>query len=199
MKRRARARRHHHPPGGGGRRRGKRSDAAFSGGLTVGGRILVYAELDFARRRAQAAHLPSGSVITPNHLWSSSRSSPAGSKHVVRVVHILTSRATDHLTDSMRRPVRGFPVPRRCSVSGTAEAAAIWRGAFLMRAAPHGTPSLLLSKSPALTEVALAMVDRHASRAQACSRGGARGTDRASVRDSTLSGTPHRRWVRTRR
>ena len=114
----------------------------FAGGLhLVGGRILVEAELDspVAARRLrtylQALYNAESSVVVV-----SGSSLRRGKRYVVRVVHKADELARlTGLVDSMRRPVRGLPPV--LVASGTAEAAAIWRGAFLARGSLHGARS----------------------------------------------------------
>ena len=106
----------------------------FAGGLhLVGGRILVEAELDspVAARRLrtylQALYNAESSVVVV-----SGSSLRRGKRYVVRVVHKADELARlTGLVDSLHRPVRGLPPV--LVASGTAEAAAIWRGAFLAR------------------------------------------------------------------
>ena len=106
----------------------------FAGGLhLVGGRILVEAELDspVAARRLrtylQALYNAESSVVVV-----SGSSLRRGKRYVVRVVHKADELARlTGLVVSLRRPVRGLPPG--LVASGTAEAAAMWRGAFLAR------------------------------------------------------------------
>ena len=156
----------------------------FAGGLhLVGGRILVEAELDspVAARRLrtylQALYNAESSVVVV-----SGSSLRRGKRYVVRVVHKADELARlTGLVDSLRRPVRGLPPV--LVASGTAEAAAIWRGAFLARGSlmEPGRSSSLEITCPG-PEVALAMVASARSKE-------VRGTDRVSVRDSDAIGT----------
>ena len=163
----------------------------FAGGLhLVGGRILVEAELDspVAARRLrtylQALYNAESSVVVV-----SGSSLRRGKRYVVRVVHKADELARlTGLVDSMRRPVRGLPPV--LVASGTAEAAAIWRGAFLARGSlmEPGRSSSLEITCPG-PEVALAMVGCARKLGAAARSKEVRGTDRVSVRDSDAIGT----------
>ena len=163
----------------------------FAGGLhLVGGRILVEAELDSAvaarrlRTYLQALYNAESSVVVV-----SGSSLRRGKRYVVRVVHKADELARmTGLIDSMRRPVRGLPPV--LVASGTAEAAAIWRGAFLARGSlmEPGRSSSLEITCPG-PEVALAMVGCARKLGAAARSKEVRGTDRVSVRDSDAIGT----------
>ena len=163
----------------------------FAGGLhLVGGRILVEAELDspVAARRLrtylQALYNAESSVVVV-----SGSSLRRGKRYVVRVVHKADELARlTGLVDSLRRPVRGLPPV--LVASGTAEAAAIWRGAFLARGSlmEPGRSSSLEITCPG-PEVALAMVGCARKLGAAARSKEVRGTDRVSVRDSDAIGT----------
>ena len=104
-----------------------------------------------------------------------------GKRYVVRVVHKADELARmTGLVDSMRRPVRGLPPV--LVASGTAEAAAIWRGAFLARGSlmEPGRSSSLEITCPG-PEVALAMVGCARKLGAAARSKEVRGTDRVSV------------------
>jgi len=112
-----------------------------------------------------------------------------GERYVVRVVHKADELARmTGLVDSMRRPVRGLPPV--LVASGTAEASAIWRGAFLARGSlmEPGRSSSLEITCPG-PEVALAMVGCARKLGAAARSKEVRGTDRVSVRDSDAIGT----------
>ena len=157
----------------------------FAGGLhLVGGRILVEAELDspVAARRLrtylQALYNAESSVVVV-----SGSSLRRGKRYVVRVVHKADELARlTGLVDSLRRPVRGLPPV--LVASGTAEAAAIWRGAFLARGSlmEPGRSSSLEITCPG-PEVALAMVGCARKLGAAARSKEVRGTDRVVVRD----------------
>ena len=155
----------------------------FAGGLhLVGGRILVEAELDspVAARRLRT-YLQA--------LYNAESSVRRGKRYVVRVVHKADELARlTGLVDSMRRPVRGLPPV--LVASGTAEAAAIWRGAFLARGSlmEPGRSSSLEITCPG-PEVALAMVGCARKLGATARSKEVRGTDRVSVRDSDAIGT----------
>ena len=163
----------------------------FAGGLhLVGGRILVEAELDspVAARRLrtylQALYNAESSVVVV-----SGSSLRRGKRYVVRVVHKADELARlTGLVDSLRRPIRGLPPV--LVASGTAEAAAIWRGAFLARGSlmEPGRSSSLEITCPG-PEVALAMVGCARKLGAAARSKEVRGTDRVSVRDSDAIGT----------
>ena len=163
----------------------------FAGGLhLVSGRILVEAELDspVAARRLrtylQALYNAESSVVVV-----SGSSLRRGKRYVVRVVHKADELARlTGLVDSLRRPVRGLPPV--LVASGTTEAAAIWRGAFLARGSlmEPGRSSSLEITCPG-PEVALAMVGCARKLGAAARSKEVRGTDRVSVRDSDAIGT----------
>ena len=163
----------------------------FSGGLhLVGGRILIEAELDssVAVRRLRA-FLSTLYNVESFVVVVSGSSLRRGKRYVVRVVHKADELARlTVLVDSMRRPVRGLPPV--LVASGTAEAAAIWRGAFLARGSlmEPGRSSSLEITCPG-PEVALAMVGCARKLGAAARSKEVRGTDRVSVRDSDAIGT----------
>lgn len=162
----------------------------FAGGLhLVGGRILIEAELDSAvaarRLRAflQALYNAQSSVVVV-----SGGSLRRGKRYVVRVVHGADDLARlTGLVDSMRRPVRGLP-PFLVG-AGRAEAAAVWRGAFLARGSlmEPGRSSSLEITCPG-PEAALAMVGCARKLGASARSKEVRGADRVSVRDSEAIG-----------
>ena len=162
----------------------------FAGGLhLVGGRILVEAELDspVAARRLrtylQALYNAESSVVVV-----SGSSLRRGKRFVVRVVHKADELARlTGLVDSLRRPVRGLP-PALVS-SGTAEAAAIWRGAFLARGSltEPGRSSSLEVTCPG-SEAALALVGAARRFDISAKAREVRGADRVVVRDGEAIG-----------
>ncbi len=162
----------------------------FAGGLhLVSGRILIEAELDspVAARRLraflQALYNADSTVVVV-----SGGSLRRGKRYVVRVVHQADELARlTGLVDSRRRPVRGLPPT--LVASGTAEAAAIWRGAFLARGSlmEPGRSSSLEVTCPG-PEVALAMVGCARKLGAGARSKEVRGADRVSVRDSEAIG-----------
>ena len=162
----------------------------FAGGLhLVGGRILIEAELDspVAARRLraflQALYNAQSSVVVV-----SGGSLRRGKRYVVRVVHGADDLARlTGLVDSMRRPVRGLP-PFLVG-AGRAEAAAVWRGAFLARGSlmEPGRSSSLEITCPG-PEAALAMVGCARKLGASARSKEVRGADRVSVRDSEAIG-----------
>ena len=136
----------------------------FAGGLhLVGGRILVEAELD--------------SPVAARRL-----------RGYLQALYNADSSVVVVSGSSLRRPVRGLPPV--LVASGTAEAAAIWRGAFLARGSlmEPGRSSSLEITCPG-PEVALAMVGCARKLGAAARSKEVRGTDRVSVRDSDAIGT----------
>ncbi|QPK80478.1 DNA-binding protein WhiA [Schaalia sp. ZJ405] len=158
----------------------------FAGGLhLVSGRILIEAELDspVAARRLRAflhaLYDTESSVVVV-----SGGSLARGKRYVVRVIHRADELARmTGLVDSLRRPVRGLPAS--LVASGKAEAAAIWRGAFLARGSlmEPGRSSSLEITCPG-PEVALAMVGCARKLGALARSKEVRGTDRVAVRDA---------------
>ncbi|MDC4233281.1 DNA-binding protein WhiA [Actinomyces sp. B33] len=181
----------------------------FAGGLhLVSGRILIEAELDspVAARRLvaylRALYNAESSVVVV-----AGGSLRRGKRYVVRVVHKADELARlTGLVDAARRPVRGLPAT--LVASGAAEAAAIWRGAFLARGSlmEPGRSSSLEITCPG-PEVALAMVGCARKLGAAARSKEVRGADRVSVRDSEAIGVliaamgaeaTHRAWQERR-
>lgn len=162
----------------------------FAGGLhLVSGRILIEAELDSpaAARRLRgflhALYNAESSVVVV-----SGGTLRRGKRYVVRVVRKADDLARlTGLVDALRRPVRGLPAV--LVASGTEEAAAIWRGAFLARGSlmEPGRSSSLEVTCPG-PEVALAMVGCARKLGAAARSKEVRGADRVSVRDSEAIG-----------
>ena len=106
----------------------------FAGGLhLVGGRILVEAEVDHhlvAARLRGFLHSLYGAVTS--EVVVSGGALRKGDRYVVRVVQEAGQLARlTGLIDAAGRPIRGLP-PQIVG-AGRAEAAAVWRGAFLAR------------------------------------------------------------------
>ena len=162
----------------------------FAGGLhLVAGRILIEAELDSpitARRlRTFVAHVygteSSVVVVTGGALRR-------GNRYVVRVVRGADALARrTGLIDQLGRPVRGLP--SQVVASGTDEAAAAWRGAFLARGSlmEPGRSSSLEITCPG-PEAALALVGCARRLGAGARSKEVRGADRVTVRDSDAIG-----------
>lgn len=158
----------------------------FSGGLhLVAGRIIVEAELDSEVSAERLRMFLSGLYQAESTtVVVSGGGIRRGNRYVVRVVKNADELARlTGLVDSLGRPIRGLP-PSLVS-SGSDEAAAAWRGAFLARGSlvEPGRSSSLEVTAPG-PEAALALVGAARRLGAIAKSKEVRGVDRVAVRDS---------------